>query len=132
MSRSGYTEDCEDVWQWRGRVASSIRGKRGQKLLRDLRDALDAMTRKRLITCELMDERGEYCILGVLGAKRGIDIKNLDPENYTQVAKAFDIADCLACEIVYENDEEHTYATPEERWGRMRGWVDRQILSSTS
>ena len=46
MSRSGYSDDIDDNWahiMWRGRVASSIRGKRGQAMLRELLAALDAM-----------------------------------------------------------------------------------------
>lgn len=57
MSRSGYTEDCDDNWQlirWRGAVASAIRGKRGQAFLRELLAALDAMPEKRLIADALV------------------------------------------------------------------------------
>ena len=52
MSRSGYIDDLDDpleLGRWRGRVASAVRGKRGQRLLRDLLDALDAMPEKRLV-----------------------------------------------------------------------------------
>jgi hypothetical protein len=59
MSRSGYTEDCEDQWQlirWRGAVRSAIRGKRGQAFLRELLAALDAMPEKRLIAGDLVFE----------------------------------------------------------------------------
>lgn len=108
MSRSGYSEDIEDQWQlimWRGRVASAIRGKRGQKLLRDLAAALDAMPEKVLAANELVSADGEFCALGVLGQCRGLDLSQLDPEDYDAVAAAFDIAAPLAQEIVYENDE---------------------------
>lgn len=61
MSRSGYNDDI-DNWaliKWRGQVASAIRGKRGQKMLRDLLAALDAMPEKSLIVHELESESGE-------------------------------------------------------------------------
>ena len=58
MSRSAYSDDLEDdvMNLWRGAVMSAIRGKRGQQLLRDLRDALDAMPEKRLIANHLVDD----------------------------------------------------------------------------
>lgn len=53
MSRSGYSDDIDDplaLGRWRAQVRSATRGKRGQKLLRDLLAALDAMSEKRLVT----------------------------------------------------------------------------------
>lgn len=133
MSRSGYSDDCDSNWQWikwRGMVESSIRGKRGQKLLRDLRDALDAMPVKRLIKDKLVTEQGEFCALGVLGAARGVEMQNLDPEDGQRVGEAFDIASCLAQEIVYTNDEYFYNRTPEQRWQEMRDWVDKLIRAN--
>ena len=134
MSRSQYTDECgDDSWwpyiRWRGQVASSIRGKRGQKLLCDLRDALDAMPSKRLIAHELEDEKGEHCALGVLGKVRGIDMRSIDPEEPEQVASAFDVAEPLVQEIVFENDEQYSSSdfTPEKRWRYMRDWVEGKI-----
>ena len=46
MSRSGYTDDIDDLWDWiryRGAVNSSITGKRGQEFLKELRFGLDEM-----------------------------------------------------------------------------------------
>jgi hypothetical protein len=130
MSRSGYTIDYADNWQtvmWRGRVASAIRGKRGQAMLRELLDALDAMPDKRLITEELVTD-GSYCTLGVLGQKRGLDMTSIDPDEYDQVSTAFNIAEALAREIVFMNDEAGYHdETPEGRWIRMRKWVVAQI-----
>lgn len=112
---------------WRGRVASATRGKRGQKLFRDLLQALDEMPKKELIADSLKTEDGEFCALGVLGAKRGIQLERLDPEDPDRVAAAFDIAPCLAQEIVYENDERFASQSPADRWVRMRQWVSEQI-----
>jgi len=130
MNRSGYDYDCEDNWQmirWRGMVASATRGRRGQSLLIAMRDALDAMTEKRLIAHELVSCDG-VCALGALGQAKSIDITQLDPEDYASVAATFDIAEPLAREIVYENDECGLWReTPEHRWARMRDWVEKQI-----
>jgi hypothetical protein len=108
MSRSGYTDDDEDgtLGLWRATVRRSIQGKRGQKMLRDLLAALDTMPEKELGAESLVTADGSYCTLGVLGAARGIDIAKLDPDDPEQVAKAFDIAEAMAREIVYENDEQ--------------------------
>ena len=151
MSRSGYTDD-EDVpgqfAMWRGTVASAIRGKRGQKMLRDLLAALDAMPQKRLITSHLVDNEGEVCALGALGKHRGVDLSHceqlIDADGYcedsealaSRLSKAFDIATPLAQEIQYLNDErcdfkyvgnERRAYTPEERWEEMRKWVASKI-----
>lgn len=146
MSRSGYIDDCDDNWQmikWRGMVASSIRGKRGQRLLTDLLAALDAMPVKALIAHELETKDGEVCALGALGKARGIDMEKLDPEEPESVAAAFDIATPLAQEIVYMNDDHldsrwneatkrYEDITPEERWKSMRAWVAAKITSAAS
>ena len=131
MSRSGYSDDIDDILmlgRWRGMVTSATRGKRGHKLFKDLLEALDAMPVKELIDEVLEDSEG-VCALGCLGKKRGLDMTNLDPEEPELVAKAFDIAPCLAQEIVFENDEAGPYGgeTPSERWIRIRKWVSEQI-----
>lgn len=125
MSRSGYNYDI-DNWnliKYRGHVASAIRGKRGQRLLRDLVLALDAMTEKRLIPNMLENER-DVCALGAVGRRRETPMEALDPEDYEQVAGVFDIAEQLAREVVFVNDEEGPCnETPEERWARVRAWA---------
>ncbi|WP_427196747.1 hypothetical protein AB4J85_16950 [Pseudomonas aeruginosa] len=141
MSRSGYCDDL-DSWSlicWRGAVNSAIKGRRGQAFLIELRDALDAMPEKRLIADEL-EADGQFCTLGVIGAKRGIDMSTMDPNCRETVASAFDIAPALAAEIVFENDEfpggfygtngEWQRETPEHRWQRMRNWVEASIQES--
>jgi hypothetical protein len=131
MSRSGYNDDCSgwDLIRWRGAVNSATVGARGQKLLKDMLEALDAMPVKKLVSGEL-EEDGNYCALGVLGKLKGIQLSKLDPEDYDAVAKAFDIAPALAREIVYENDEAWYQDTPETRWIRMRNWVEKQITAT--
>jgi len=133
MSRSGYVDDMDDTWgllRWRGQVASSIRGERGQKLLKDTLEALDALPEKCLITNDLQNDEGDVCTLGAVFKKRNIETANIDPEEPEDVAAALDIAPCLAQEIVYENDECGRYGeTPEERWRRMRKWVAARIRS---
>jgi hypothetical protein len=134
MSRSGYVVDEFDGegWElalWRGTVNSSINGKRGQKLLRELRDALDAMPEKRLIANELRNAEG-VCALGCVGAARGVELEKLDVCNYDELANVFDVAAPLVRELEYVNDGDSwdpDSTTPEQRWRRVRGWVERCI-----
>lgn len=139
MSRSGYTDDCENLALWRGAVDRAIKGRRGQKALRELATALDAMPIKALAAESLVNQSGEFCTLGVLGNSRGLPIEAIDPEDSGAAAQAFDIAQAMVREIVYLNDEADEYPrfidghwcrkpeTPQERWARMRAWVDEQI-----
>lgn len=134
MSRSGYNEDGIDNWahiRWRGRVASATRGKRGQAFFRDLLAALDAMPEKRLIANELETADGNVCAIGALGKARGVEMHDkLDPEDSERVAEVFNIADPLAREVVYMNDDWWETETPEQRWQRMRLWVSKQIRTT--
>lgn len=132
MSRSGYTDDIDDVLaygRWRGQVISSIKGKRGQALLRELLIALDEMPDKELYPNSFKTESGEFCALGVLGDKRGVDMSDLIIDEYDcdthLVAERFDISNAMACEIMFMNDEYFT--TPQQRWMDMRQWIVENI-----
>lgn len=125
MSRSGYSEDCDDNWEmikWRGAVASATRGRRGQAFLRELVEALDAMPMKQLIAGELR-QGGEVCALGCIGARRGIDLESLDPEDHDALAAVFGIAAPLVQELEWFNDEAQSGVTPAARWVNVRHWV---------
>lgn len=129
MSRSGYSEDydCNLLALYRGNVINAIRGKRGQAFLRDLIEALDAMPIKALITDDLI-HKGGVCAIGALGVKRGVDMSNFDPEDAAGIGKTFNIAEQLAREVVFENDETGPRKeTPEQRWQRMRNWAKANI-----
>jgi hypothetical protein len=146
VSRSGYHDDLDvlDLGRWRGQVASARRGKRGQKFLIDLLAALDAMPNKRLITGDLENEEGDVCAIGSLGKARALDMSKIDPTEPDEVSAAFDIAACLAQEVVYFNDEcyngsdfdpetrSYTPMTPEKRWVKMRAWVAKQLASPST
>lgn len=128
MSRSGYDDGCDgwDLIRWRGAVNSAIKGKRGQVLLSEMAKALDAMSVKRLISDKLISHDGGVCALGAVAKHRGLNVDGIDPENSEQVCVAFNIAEALAREIAYENDEYYGQ-TPESRWKRMREWVNANL-----
>lgn len=129
MSRSGYVEDLDSdiINLYQGRVARAFRGKRGQFFLRELAQQMDAMPNKFLIAGELQNEDGDCCAIGVVCKLRGIDTDRLDYEDPEQVAAAVDIAKCMAAEIAFMNDEWSPRETPEQRWSRMRKWVQSEI-----
>ncbi len=142
MSRSGYVDDYDDQGAlnlYRGTVARSIRGKRGQKLLREMAAALDAMPVKELVANDLVREDGAVCALGAVAVARKLDVAQVDESEPDDVAAAFGIARALACEIAYENDEcgdsfregKRHEETPAERWTRMRAWVAANVRADT-
>lgn len=107
MSRSGYSDDYDEDGTgglWRGAVTRSIKGKRGQAFLRELAAALDAMPIKRLTTGELESD-GEFCALGVVGHARSKNLGKIDTEDWAQLSREFGIAEAMAREIMYHNDE---------------------------
>lgn len=128
MSRSGYDDlDRYDypelaMINWRGAVASAIRGRRGQAFLREMLQALDELPRPRLIR-DALEASGEVCAIGAVGRARGIDMTNLDPEDAETIAATFGIADAMTREIVWTNDEVRRGGTPEETFTRMRAWT---------
>jgi len=133
MSRHGYSDEYEQpgYGMYRGRVASAMRGKRGQRLLCELRDALDAMTDRRLIK-DWFIFNGQACALGVLALSRGIPYaEKIDGDDHDYLAKLFDIAPCMVQEIEYRNDEyvwdRDLTDSPVERWEVMREWVSENI-----
>lgn len=134
MSRSGYADDCEPESleeqrrynMYRGRVASAIRGKRGQDFLKEVAAAMDAMPEKVLIANELINEDGDCCTIGVVCKARGLDVSKIDYEDPEQVAAAVGIAKPMAAEIEWENDD-YRSEHPAERWKRMRKWVADNI-----
>ena len=150
MSRSGYSDDCDDNWSWicwRGAVKSAIRGKRGQAFLRETLAALDALPERRLVSHDLIklpkpvdpwDQRGLWlwdvetdlgnvCTLGAVGIARKIDMAAVDPEDHDSVAGLFNIPHALACEIMFMNDEAHWRTSPEDRFNKMRDWISSEI-----
>jgi hypothetical protein len=161
MSRSGYCDDYGDddplaLGRYRAQVRSAIRGKRGQALLRELLAALDAMPVKELVAGEL-EADGQFCALGVVGQARGLNLANIDTYDVETMAPKFNIAEQLAREIMWVNDDHvddwrwveveicgpiprwdyvhrRTVRVPNEhagaqRWQTVRDWVASNILA---
>ena len=133
MSRSGYTDDCENLELYRATVERSIAGKRGQAFLRELATAMDAMPEKVLISDQLVDKDGDCCTIGVICESRGIDTSEVDYDDPQSVGDAVGISRSMAAEIEFMNDDEwygYNSETPEKRWVRMRKWVEKNLANS--
>ena len=134
MSRSGYSYDWNrDVHLWRGAVKRALTGKRGQQALLDLIKALDSLPEKKLIGDSFQTGCG-VCALGALAQYRGRDVSDLghrEESNYDGfherevVAGRLNIAEAMAGEVIFENDEGYLGPpeTEAQRWGRMRRWA---------
>lgn len=143
MSRHGYDYD-EDYPNagalYMQRVKNAAKGRRGQALFRELLEALDAMPVKELASRAVV-RKGECCALGSLALHRGIDLSPIElPEGEDEdddgdwstewLRDELGIVDCLAREIVYENDDcGPAGETPAERWVRMRNLVTKNITA---
>ena len=87
MSRSGYSDDCENVELYRAAVDRAIKGSRGQAFLRELATAMDAMPEKVLIAEELIREDGRCCTIGVVCKARAVDVGCIDYNDVDTVAR---------------------------------------------
>lgn len=128
MSRSGYDYDYKHMNIYRGTVERAISGKRGQTFLRELATQMDAMPDKKLISDELVAANGECCALGVFCKAKGICTDGVDVDNPDEVGRLVGISTSMTAEIAFENDERCETETPEERWARMRKWVENSLL----
>lgn len=107
MNRSGYCEEIDDnleLGRWRAQVASAIRGKRGQRLLLDLIQYMEAMPDKRIVREALKDDQGQMCLIGCALAARGAEFpENVD--DYTDASFKLNVATQMIQEMFYINDQ---------------------------
>lgn len=123
MGRSGYIEDgdSEDmlgIYGWQANVRRCIAGRKGQAVLWELYQALEALPDRELTTGALQNtETGEVCSLGALAVYRKMVIPpefcttgalDDEPDEYEfseAMGPLFGIKDMLARELMYENDD---------------------------
>lgn len=139
MNRSNYDDDLDEatINLYRGNVDRALAGKRGQRFLRDLANAMDAMEPKELIDQEMQDDMGRMCATGIALQYRGFNPRthSSDPD---RISDTLGIAHCLAVETLYINDEAYHHRvrlsdygkpeTPAQRWTRVRAWVDEHLM----
>ena len=131
MSRSGYCDDYEHIELYRNAVERAMSGKRGQDFFKKMAKAMDDMPEKKLITGRIIDKQGLCCAMGTVFKAEGIDVSKVDYNDRDEVAKLINIAPSMAAEIAYMNDEWSPSDTPEQRWVRIRAWIDENLKTSS-
>lgn len=127
--RINYTDDEDFGGQfelWQANCERSMRGKNGQRELRELRDALLSLPEKRLIYGALENANGEVCAIGAYGKRKGLDLSKFDPDESDEVGIKCGMPRLVAWKVVEVNDIELRRVTPEVRYERMLAWVDKK------
>lgn len=138
---------------WDANCRRSIKGRVGQRELRELEAALLALPEKRLIHGSLKDDEGGVCAIGCYAKHKGIDLSKFDPEDESDaVGVAAGMPRLVAWTVVALNDMtldtvwelahgplqrwEASYMggiplirkmTPEERYEKVLAWVRAQL-----
>lgn len=102
----------------------------GQKFMRELITALDALPEKRLIT-DLLSDGSDCCALGAVGRLRGVtrdEMYKIGDDG----RRARDLL-CITRELADSVTAENDYfgelgTTPRERWQHMRAWAESQLM----
>lgn len=134
-------------WLYEANMQRCFSGVAGQQKLREVREALLALPRKRLISTRLADEQGDVCLVGALALHKAEDPKTelqLLAEHITEemaewdsyeveqrtlgTGKTLGLKETMVVELSYTNDNSHRDQTPEERYERVLAWVDSLIL----
>lgn len=156
MSRIGDYDEWDDEegalrqGRWERNTRTTIEGKRGQKVLRELEAALVALPVKEL-TDKLFwhepDQMGrdiaaawgveaapQVCVLGAYARHKGIaydDAEWLNPESVGEVAPwaedKLGMAYTLAWNLMWENDEGWMGVNPRRRYDGILTWVRTKI-----
>ena len=137
-------------WLWENALKRSFNSRRGQLMLRELRDALLALPEQKLIYSRLADATGGVCAMGALALHHRVkageereavlyDLHESEPgdDDYIEtweieqttltVAEHVGMAKTMAVDVAWHNDREHD-ETPEERYTRILAWLDNVIL----
>ena len=129
MSRINYTEDEDFPGQfelWQANCDRSLKGRKGQRELQVLREALLALPVKHLAHGVLETADGEMCAIGAYAKHKGLDLSHFDPDYASdEVGKAVGMPPLVAWKVVEMNDEwfGHEF-TPEQRYKKMLAWVE--------
>ncbi len=144
-------DDYDDYWQdfegqhdlYRQATINAINGKKGQKLLKELEQALLALPEKRLVEGSFCDGK-EVCASGALVRYRELSKGRSRDEVLAELAEksastnnelegqefAMRELGCvrsLAWSIVFANDQDEGRYTPEQRYEHVLSWVKENI-----
>ena len=147
MSRFADCDDDRPAFWIESAVRRSVASKKGQRVLQDLRAALDSLPAKRLLEGAVC-ENGEVCAMGALavyryshdhGFDRGAVIEMLDRWGYetdeetVALGVRLGVSESLAREIAWVNDgpgNANSLWSPETRWQIVSEWVDCHLAAA--
>lgn len=108
------------------RAASALKGRRGQKFLRSLIAALDAMPVKELVSGEFRAAEGQQDALGAVAAARGVDLYHIEGWDHRLMGLRLDIPSSLVAEIIAQNDHGVPVLKSKEICGPLPPWIPEQ------
>ena len=122
---------------WRANVNRSIFGRRGQQGLRELKEALESLSQKRLISNKVFDG-SDVDVIGALAiyeeVKSGTDYSDAAQflpktktklEDVALIGQEYGLPYIVAWELAYRNDETYANLSPENRYQEILSWVNR-------
>jgi len=132
VSRISYCDEEDFPGQfdlWQGNCERSLRGKKGQEELGELRAALLDLPDKRLLHKALEDEEGGVCAIGAYGKRKGVDLSKFDLDTDTdEVGIVGGMPRLVAWKVVEMNDFQFDrHFTPEQRYEKMLAWIDSKL-----
>lgn len=128
--RISYTDDEDFGGQFslqEANVRRSLKGKAGQRELRELEAALVALPEKRLIHGSLVDDDGGVCAIACYAKHKGVSLETIDTGDY-DVGIGAGMPRLVAWKVVALNDLELGGETPENRYIAVLEWVRKQLL----
>ena len=134
MSRINYTEDEDFPGQfdlWQANCDRSLKGRKGQRELHVLREALLALPVKSLAYGVLETSDGEMCAIGVYAKYKGLDLSELAIAfDSDEVGKIAGMPLLVAWKVMEMNDEYLGRVTSDERYEKMLAWVESLLAKA--
>lgn len=132
---------------WWANTKRALMGRKGQRALSELREALVALPEPVLVSGRLATEAGQVCTVGALivhrrvskGEEREAVLRELaakltdddDPDGAlltTDEGVAVGLTFVLAWRLAQLNDEDFEGYAPEQRYTAVLAWIDRQLV----
>jgi len=102
-------------------MSGQIHTRKGKKIIREVIAALDKLPKPRLISGR-MEFGGDFCAIGALYKDCSLNT-SFDPSIH-QLAAMLDAPVDLIDRIMAANDHLGSEETPEQRWERMRNFLE--------
>ena len=122
---------------WEGNCRRSLQGRRGQKAIQALKNALLAMPVKELHMDIFVEPSGETCAIGARMIQKKVDrgmsrelavreCAKVDPCEIQQTGVKLGMPPLVAWSVSVENDQDPNLS-PRDRYQHVLNWVKRQL-----